>query len=98
MSKDNDLLEIDDDDVLDNLKGIESRLDYFLRENDLLYEDKIYFKVSYNPAGKYYKIKIIPAKEDFNSQEYFKNNFEMGLGRKKLGKFIIENNVGFITY
>jgi len=98
MSKDDDLLELDDGLDLNKLRGIENKFDYILRENDLLYEDKISFKISYNPAGNYYKIKIISAKEDFNSQEYFKNNFEMGLGRKKLGEFIIENNIGFISY
>ncbi len=98
MSEDNGLLELDDEAVSDILRSIENRFDYLLRENDLLYEDKISFKISYNPAGNYYKIKIISAKEDFNSHEYFKNNFEMGLGRKKLGEFIIENNVGFISY
>lgn len=97
MPKDNDLLELDDGLDLNKLKGIEKKFNHLLRENDLLYKDKISFNISYNPVGNYYKIKITSAKGDFNSQEYFKNNFEMGLGRKKLGEFIIENNIGFIS-
>ncbi|MFA5839016.1 MAG: hypothetical protein WC849_03710 [Candidatus Paceibacterota bacterium] len=96
--EDDDLLEIDESLDLYKFRSIEDKFDYLLRENDLLYESKIKFNITYKSSNNYYKINIIPSKEGFNSQEYFRKNFETGLGREKLEKFKRENNVGIIGY
>jgi hypothetical protein len=79
-------------------KRLENKFDYFLRENDLFYEDKVKFEISHSNLNKYYKIKIFPIKEGFNSQEYFGSKFWDGQGRDKLGNFNKENNVGVVSY
>jgi hypothetical protein len=77
---------------------IENRFDCILRENDLLYECKIKFQTAYVPSGNYYRIKILPAVKEFDSQAYFEHNFAKGKGREKLDKFKKENNVGAVVY
>jgi hypothetical protein len=98
MANVNNLLEIDENLDLAKFNTIENKFDYLLRENDLLYESKIKFETSYIFYGDYYKIKILPAVKEFDSQVYFENNFANGRGREKLDKFKKENNVGVITY
>ncbi len=80
------------------LHTIENKFDYFLRKNDLLYESNIKFDITYNPSGRYYRIKILPAGNEIDSQGYFARNFEAGEGRKKLQKFRRKNNIGAIAY
>jgi hypothetical protein len=77
---------------------LENKFDYFLMENDLFYGLKIKFEISHSNLNQYYKIKILPAIDGSDSQEYFKNNFESGIGREKLEKFKRENNVGIVIY
>jgi hypothetical protein len=98
MEKEDELLEIDDNFGLNKVRSIENKFDYLLRENDLLYESKLKFETFYIFSGNYYKIKILPANKDFDSQTYFEHNFAKGKGREKLDKFKKENNVGVITY
>jgi hypothetical protein len=98
MIKEDELLELDYNFGLENIKGIENNFDIFLRENDLLYKEKIKFNVTYNIQYNYYKIKIFPAREGFDSQEYFGDNFAEGLGRIKLRSFKEKNNIGSFTY
>lgn len=83
---------------IDLIKGLENKFDYVLRENDLLYENKIKFEILHSHLNDYYRIKILPAKKGFDSQKYFVNKFETEPGDEKLGKFSKENNVGLITY
>lgn len=98
MINGNNLLEIDEILKSNKFNSIENKFDYFLKENDLIYERNIGFNVTYNSVNDNYEIKIIPAKEGFNSQEYFMFHFETEKGQEKLAKFAKENNVGFVTY
>ena len=98
MVKDNGLLEIDETLASNKFNSIENKFDYFLRENDLVYERSIGFNVSYNSTNKNYEIKIIPARDGFDSKKYFMFHFETELGQEKLAKFAKENNIGIITY
>jgi len=98
MQKDNELLEIDESLDLVKIGSIENKFDYLLRENDLLYENKINFNLAYNSINKSYEINIIPANNNFNSQKYFIDNFETETGQEKLEKFRKENNVEMFTY
>ncbi len=112
MSTDNNLLELAEDldfnelnrieDKFDyflrKLGRIENKFDYFLRKKDLFYEKVIDFNVAYNPKIKKYEIKIIPAKEDFDSQKYFVQNFQSEEMQERLEEFCKENNVRFISY
>jgi len=93
-----DLLEIDEALDMDKLRGLENKFDYFLKENDLAYENKINFNVAYSSLSEGYEIKIEPARKGFDSQEYFMFHFETERGQEKLGKFQKDNNVRFITY
>jgi hypothetical protein len=83
---------------LDKLNKTYHSFDNFLRKEDPRYESKIKFNINYDAFEDYYKVKIYPAKKDFDSQKYFMFHFETEAGQEKIAEFVKENNVGLITY
>jgi hypothetical protein len=80
------------------LRSIDDKFDLFLKENDVHYNKKIIFQVSYNTFEDFYKISILPAEKDFDSKKYFMFYFETKKGQERLEKFQRENSVSIITY
>lgn len=83
---------------LDDFSRIDNEFRGILRTMDKQYKNKIQFSISYTRDTKNYKINIFPAKEGFDSQGYFKGNFETEEEQKKLSEFAEKNKIEIITY
>jgi ACT domain-containing protein len=83
---------------LEGLSKIDSEFKDILRTRDKQYIHKIQFSIVYTHDTKDYKINIFPAKEGFDSQEYFRKNFETEEEQEKLSEFAEKNNIRMITY
>jgi len=72
----------------------------FLFVNDKLAGFRVDYSLSYSASDGYYKIAIFPSKNNpnFNSRQYFIDNFETEKGLEKLAEFAEKNNIGLITY
>lgn len=79
---------------------VDGEFRHFLLLNDKLSGFRIEYSLSYSSNEGYYKIQIFPNKyyPNFDSRQYFINNFETEEGLEKLAKFADKNNVGLITY
>jgi hypothetical protein len=85
---------------MSNLKKVDEAFKDFLFVNDKLSRFRIGYSLSYSSSEGYYKIKIFPNKNNtnFDSKQYFIDNFENGKGLEKLAEFADKNNIGLITY
>ncbi len=68
--------------------------------NDRLAGFRVDYSIAYSSRNGYYKIEVFPSKNNpnFDSRQYFINNFETEKGLEKLAEFANKNNVGLITY
>jgi hypothetical protein len=86
--------------VMSNFERVNKEFKDFLFVNDKLAGFRIDYSLSYSAREGYYKIKIFPSKNNsnFNSRQYFIDNFENEKGLEKLAEFADKNSVSLITY
>jgi hypothetical protein len=83
-----------------DFKKVDKEFKDFLFVNDRLSGFRIDYSISYSSSEGYYKIEIFPSKNNpnFNSRQYFIDNFESEKGLERLAEFANKNNVGLIIY
>jgi phage antirepressor YoqD-like protein len=86
--------------LIKNIGIVDEEFRNFLRMNDRLYRFRVDYSISYSASERSYKIEVFPSKNNpnFNSRQYFIDNFETEKGLEKLSRFIEENNIGIISY
>jgi hypothetical protein len=83
-----------------NFETINKEFKDFLFANDRLAGFRIDYSLSYSSIDEGYKINIFPSKNNpnFNSRQYFIENFETKEGLEKLTEFANRNNISLIIY
>jgi hypothetical protein len=71
---------------------------HILYVKDKLANFRVRFNISYNMEAKYYNIDIFSKIDGFDSNKYFKDNFEGKYEQEKLSEFADKHCVGLITY
>lgn len=86
--------------ILTDLGRVDKEFHELLKSKDPFYKNSIYPILSYSSKDAYYKIKIVASDKNpnFDSRQYFMDNFESEKGLEKLAEFANKNNVGLITY
>jgi hypothetical protein len=85
-------------DMISEIVEIKNEFRDILSVRDKLSNFRVGFNISYNMQDKYYSINIFPKIDGFDSQKYFKDNFEGEYEQEKLSEFADKYGVGLITY